>query len=134
MPLPRIGKKSPPPQYEKEFASKLAEWGQIRKNLKEHPDIVFVYFSRLYELTQLVEKGNPRVYRRQLRRIARFILWDRAIFRVATATSSVDLKSWFVAFVEPILAILEKSYSCDPDVDETSKRYRFMLRSFRSAK
>ena len=121
-----------PPQYEKEFASKLAEWGQMRKNLKEHPDLVFVYFARLYELTQSLEKSDPRVYRRQIRRIARLILWDRAILRAAT--SSVDLKSWFVTFVEPILKILEQSYHSDPDVDEAAKRYRYKLQQFQSAK
>jgi len=121
-----------PPQYEKEFASKLAEWGQMRKNLKEHPDLIYAYFARLYELTRSLEKDSPFVYRRQIRRIARLILWDRAI--LWAATSSIDLKFWFVTFVEPLLKILEKSYHSDPDVDETAKRYRSKLRMFWSAK
>lgn len=127
-----LGKKMPPVQYEEEFASKLAEWGQMRKKLKEHPFVVLIYFVQLYELAGSPEINNSRVYRRQLRRIARLILWDRAILSVAT--SSVDLKSWFVTFVEPILQILEQSYRFNPDVDETAKRYRSMLRSFRSGK
>lgn len=118
-----------PPQYEEMFALKLSQWSGMRKNLFQDHDLVYTYFGRLYELTHSLKESSPRLYRRQLRRIARLILWDRAI--LLAVGSSFDLKYWFAGFVEPILSLLEARYLFDNSKNQTDPAYIKATRDYR---